>query len=339
MSDEQQQLVEAFRALYARDSSTERVRAAEPVGFDVGLWQALLATGVLEMAIDEACGGWAASDLDLVLVAEQHGRAAAAAPLIEAQVAARLLARCAGAGNLPAIEALAAALAGEKLITFAPRASQGGRLEMLPAGAVADAAVAMMDDRVVLVELAENRSTVENLGSMPLADIDVRSGAVVIAEGANASQLFCESVDHWLLLTGAALVGIAARALEMGVSYAQQRHAFGKPIGSFQAVSHRLADSATAIDGARLLSYQAGCAGSDMPQRASELAAMSFVFAYETARDATHRSLHIHGGYGFVMEQDIQLYYRRARGWANVFAEPGAVLERVADRRYGAVAH
>jgi alkylation response protein AidB-like acyl-CoA dehydrogenase len=72
--------------------------------------------------------------------------------------------------------------------------------------------------------------------------------------------------------------------------------------------------------------------------RAAELAAMSFAFAYETARDASYRSLHFHGGYGFMMEYDIQLYWRRARAWANVFAEPGLVYERVADARYGKVA-
>ena len=64
---------------------------------------------------------------------------------------------------------------------------------------------------------------------------------------------------------------------------------------------------------------------------------MAFAFAYETARDATHRSLHIHGGYGFGMEGDIQLYYRRVRGWAMVYGEPAVALDRVADARYGAV--
>ncbi len=59
---------------------------------------------------------------------------------------------------------------------------------------------------------------------------------------------------------------------------------------------------------------------------------------YETARDATHHSLHIHGGYGFGMEGDIQLYYRRSRGWAMVYGEPSVALDRVADARYGAVA-
>ncbi|BBZ17724.1 hypothetical protein MGAD_20590 [Mycolicibacterium gadium] len=142
----------------------------------------------------------------------------------------------------------------------------------------------------------------------------------------------------WLALTSAALAGAAKKAVEMGVDYAKQRHAFGTAIGTFQAVSHPLADSATAADGARLLALKAACAFADEPERARELSAMAFAFAYETARDATHRSLHIHGGYGFGMEGDIQLYYRRARGWAMVYGEPGVALDRVADARYGAAA-
>jgi alkylation response protein AidB-like acyl-CoA dehydrogenase len=144
-------------------------------------------------------------------------------------------------------------------------------------------------------------------------------------------------VDLWLTLTAAALTGAAARAVELGVDYAKQRHAFGSLIGSFQAVSHPLADSATAVDGARLLTFEAACAFADEPARVTELAAMAFAFAYETARDATSRSLHIHGGYGFGMEGDIQLYYRRVRGWAMLFGDAGVALDRVADARYGAV--
>jgi alkylation response protein AidB-like acyl-CoA dehydrogenase len=71
--------------------------------------------------------------------------------------------------------------------------------------------------------------------------------------------------------------------------------------------------------------------------RSAELAAMAFVFAHEAARDATYRSLHFHGGYGFMMGYDVQLYYRRARAWANVYAEPRLVYRRVADKRYGPI--
>ena len=335
LSSEQRQLVDAFTAIYSRLATPERVRAAEPLGFDPALWTAMKDTGVVEMAVGEAHGGWGATDVDLALVAEQHGRAVAPAPMVETQVAARLLAACGDTGA----DALSAALAGEKMITFAPRPARAGKLGLAPAGAVADAVIALAGDTLLLVPVdKENIRVVANLASMPLADIDITDDAVVLAEGARAHALHSDALDRWLVLTSLALVGIAARAVEIGADYAKQRHAFGTPIGTFQAVSHPLADSATAVDGARLLGYKAACAFADEPARVGELAAMAFVFAYETARDATQHSLHIHGGYGFGMEQDIQLYYRRARGWAMVYAEPNEVLDRVADMRYGTVA-
>jgi alkylation response protein AidB-like acyl-CoA dehydrogenase len=115
----------------------------------------------------------------------------------------------------------------------------------------------------------------------------------------------------------------------------KERKAWGVPIGSFQAVAHRLADSATALDGARLLAYEAAWAQQEEPQRAAELAAMAFAFAYESARDATHRSLHFHGGYGFMMEYDPQLYWRRARAWTSVWGEPVLAYRRAAATRLG----
>jgi len=328
-SAEQEQLVDAFSALYAKESPPERVRAAEPGGFDKALWERVLEMGVVAMAVAEDAGGWGASLLDLALMAEQQGRWLASAPIIEAQVAARLLAR------VGAEDVLAGALAGERLVTFALHPARGGVARLVPAAAVADEAVVLDGDRLVLVQLGDNRATVENLGSMPVADVTV-DGAV-LASGRAAAAALDGALDDWLVLTAAALVGIGARALEIGVAYVKERRAWGVPIGSFQAISHRLADSATALDGARLLTWEAAWAAAEEPARSAELAAMAFAFAYESARDVTHRSLHFHGGYGFMMEYDIQLYYRRARAWANVFAEPGAVFRRVADRRYGAV--
>lgn len=331
LSDEQRQLVESFTALYARESSSQRVRAAEPLGFDPELWQALRATGVIEMALDEADGGWGATVADLALMAEQFGRAVASAPVIEAQVAARVLA---GVG---ARELLGAVLEGRRLVTFAPRAGRGATLTMVPAAAVADTVVALVDQRLLAVPVTGERRPVTNLGSMPVTDLIIGADAAVLAEGERAAQLYSNALDLWLTLTAAALAGAGAKAVDMAVEYAKQRHAFGTPIGAFQAVSHPLADSATAADGARLLALKAACAFEDEPDRVTELAAMAFTFAYEAARDATRRSVHIHGGYGFGMEGDIQLYYRRVRGWALVFGEPNIALDRLADARYGAV--
>lgn len=334
LTGEQKQLADSFAALFARESTTERIRAAEPSGFDLRLWRALQETGAVQMAVGEAAGGWGASELELALIAEQFGRAIASAPVIEAQVAARLLAECGESGA----ELLGAVLAGEQLVTFAPRAGRGNKLGMVPGGAVADHVIAMSERRLLVVPVEENRVAVGNLGSMPLADIIIDKEPVVLADGARARDLFSDALDLWLALTAVALAGAAKKAVEIGVEYAKQRRAFGSAIGTFQAVSHPLADSATAADGSRLLGFKAACAFTDEPPRVRELAAMAFAFAYETARDATRRSLHVQGGYGFGMEGDIQLYYRRVRGWGMVFGEPAVALDRVADARYGVAA-
>ena len=334
LSPEQEQLVEAFVGLYSRHASSERVRAAEPLGFDKALWEQLVEMGAISMALTDADGGWGASPVDLALVAEQHGRFVAPAPLIEAQVAARLLARL--DGEL-AETSLADALAGDRLITLALHPARHGVAQLVPAAAVADDAIVLDGERLLLVPLADAQTLVENLGSMPVADVALGAENAVLATGPAAMAAFDAAIDDFLFLTASSLVGIGARALEIGVEYVTERKAWGVPIGSFQAVAHRLADSATALDGARLLAYEAAWAVTDDPERAAELAAMAFAFAYESARDATARSLHFHGGYGFMMEYDVQLYYRRARAWASIYAEPRLVYRRVADRRYGRV--
>ncbi|MDX1873843.1 acyl-CoA dehydrogenase [Mycolicibacterium sp. 120266] len=330
LSDEQKQLVDSFGSLYARASTPERVRAAEPIGFDSALWRGLCDTGILDMAVPERAGGWGATVADLALTTEQHGRALGSAPVVDAQVAATLLAASGAAG----VELLDAVLAGTQLVTFAPRPGRGERLAMTPAGAVSDVVVALVDGVLVAVPTV-GAAHVPNLASLPLADIVVGADHVVLATGDEAAQHHSRALDLWLTLTAAALSGAAARAVEMGVDYAKQRHAFGQPIGAFQAVSHTLADCATAADGARLLALRAACAQQEDPARVTELAAMAFGFAYEAAREATHRSLHIHGGYGFGLEGDIQLYYRRVRGWALVFGDADAAMDRAADARYG----
>ena len=93
LSAEQDQIVDAFGGLYAKHSTPEQVREAEASGFDPGLWGRVVELGVVPMAVDESQGGWGASFLDLAVIAEQQGRFVAPVPVIEAQVAARLLAR------------------------------------------------------------------------------------------------------------------------------------------------------------------------------------------------------------------------------------------------------
>jgi alkylation response protein AidB-like acyl-CoA dehydrogenase len=325
LSAEQRELVTSFTNLLGKESTAERVRAAEPLGFDRSLWETLLDTGVVEMAVPESAGGWGASMLDLALVAELVGRAVAPAPVIEAQVAARALA---AAGQAPD--------AGQ-LVTIAVRERRNGTAPLTPAGAVCDAMVAYDGDQLVLAPVGDGQRTlVANLGSAPLADISAVTAQVTLASGAAAAAAFERAIDEWLVLTAAAVVGMSAAANEIACAYAAERKAFGAIIGTFQGVAHPLADDATSIDGARLLVQKAAWSLDRDDPRARELAAMAFAFASQTAEAATYNALHVHGGYGFMLEYDVQLYYRRARGWPRVWGDADAAYRRAADSRYGA---
>ena len=119
-------------------------------------------------------------------------------------------------------------------------------------------------------------------------------------------------------------MGLGLGALEIGVRYVSEREQFGVPIGSFQAIQHTLADVSVALDGAQLLARKAAWAARHpRPGTARAGARRDGVPVRRRTRAArVRRVLHFHGGYGFMEEYDIQLYYRRAKGWAIVLDEP-----------------
>ena len=333
LSDEQQQLVASFTNLLAKSSAPEQVRAAEPLGHDAALWRTLLDTGVVTMGVAEAKGGWGASLLDLALVAEQVGRAAAPVPALETQVTARLLAALT---TDTASAALSRVLGGDEIVTLALRSPRGGVAALVPAGAVCDAAVVLDGDQLVLVPVTDStRLPVANLASAPLADVDVVAGDV-LASGPDAVARYEAALDEWLTLTAAAVVGLGAAALDLGCAYAVERRAFGSPIGAFQGVAHPLADDATNLDGARLLAQKAAWTLDVGGARGRELASLAFAFASRAAEAATYDAIHVHGGYGFMLEYDVQLFYRRARGWPRVWGDAEEAYRRAAGARYGA---
>jgi alkylation response protein AidB-like acyl-CoA dehydrogenase len=109
------------------------------------------------------------------------------------------------------------------------------------------------------------------------------------------------------VLVSALLCGVGQRALDLAVAYTKDRQAFGVPIASFQVIAHGLADIATDLDGAKLLSWEAAWAHDELPRRAAELSSMAYLIAVETARSATEGSLHLFGGYGLMLEYDVHL--------------------------------
>jgi alkylation response protein AidB-like acyl-CoA dehydrogenase len=330
LSEDQLAVQAAFAEFFDKEATLERVRAAEPLGFDPDLWTKLAGTGAIAMGWPEDAGGDGAGCLDLVLVAEQCGRRIAPVPFAESVAAGRLLARV-GATAL-----LAGVADGSTLPTIALSPPAGGRLRLVPAGAVAEVVVALDGDRLLAWRRPPGaRPHVPpspNLGSSPLADWPLDDGEpMVLASGPQAAQLYHDAVADWKLLTAAALVGLRATALELGVSYVKARKAFGVIIGSFQAVQHRLADLVVAGDGSQLLVYEAAWARDAGLPDAPALVSMAFLFGADCAFRTARECLQFHGGYGVTLEYDIQLYFRRAKAWPLALGDPRREYQRLAD--------
>ena len=314
MTDDAAVLRDAFRSFFARESPPDRVRAAEaarPPGFDAALWAQAGTLGLPALAVEGA------TLADLTVIAEEAGRALAPIPVVESVVAARLLDRLGAAGSVPA----------GALVTVAVRPALDGVASLVPAGAVADAVVALDGERLVLTHGNRGDLVTPTLAAAPLATWTITPAAVPLAVGAAAHAEFERAGDEWRLLTGAALVGLARRALELGVDYATARHQFGVPIGSFQAIQHRLADVATLVAAAGLLVGDAATAD----PTSSSAVCRAYLAATRAARAAAGASLHVHGGYGFMVEYDVQLFFRRAAAWPLVLGDPASERARLAD--------
>ena len=141
--------------------------------------------------------------------------------------------------------------------------------------------------------------------------------------------------DHWRALTAAWFAGLARAVFEIGVAYAKERRQFGVSIGSFQTIQHRLADAHAAVTGGELLSFEAARALDDHDADASALAAMAHWWCGKVAVDAAELSLHVHGGYGFMLEYDVQLFVRRAKQARIASGDPRRELLTVASRLWG----
>jgi alkylation response protein AidB-like acyl-CoA dehydrogenase len=321
----------AFAALFGKQATPERVRRAESAGgFDNLLWRHYAEIGALGIGVPTDCGGGDGGLLELALVAEEAGRRVAPIPVAETAAAARTL------GRLGEKELLESVLTGSVLVSMATRAGPVSE-RMLVDGGIADAVLALDGDALLYVTRPDElpKSVRRNLGGLSLDRWYEPGNTAVLAEGGQAIRVFNTAVDEVRVLRAAALVGLASEAVGIGSRYAVVREAFGQPIGMYQAVAHPFADAIAALDGARLLVHKACWAMDSAQDDASALAAMAFVFAAETAYHATAHSLHVHGGYGFMEEYDIQLYYRRAKAWAAAFADPRRELLTVADRRFG----
>jgi len=321
LSADEEAVRDLFADFFAKESPPEAVRAAEPLGFDRGLWESLAALGAAGMALPAEVGGADGSLDDTAVLAEAAGAALAPVPVIEHTAAGRLLQRV-----CPGHRWIAALADGSQIATLALSPVPGdGPARLVPAGAVADVVLASAGGRVVLACDSPPGVAPRTTGDLPVADRSL-ADAEVLSSDEDAWKL---AVDEWRALTAVAYAGLALRALEIAVAYVGERRQFGVPVGSFQAVQHGLAEAVTRAEGARLLAYRAVWALRAGRADAGRLAGMALVFAAETGRFATDRALQYHGGYGYAEEYDVQLYHRRARSWILQIGGTAAEIRRL----------
>jgi hypothetical protein len=129
----------------------------------------------------------------------------------------------------------------------------------------------------------------------------------------------------------AELVGVSQRAMEMAVEYAKDRQQFGRPIGAYQAVSHRCAQMLLEVESARSAVLYAGWAADHEPETLPLASAMAKAYASDTGWRVTASSLQVHGGIGFTWEHDLHFFLKRAKADGHLFGTASEHRERVAE--------
>jgi alkylation response protein AidB-like acyl-CoA dehydrogenase len=314
-TDDQLAFRDAVRALLENECPPSVVRDAwtNETGRTPTAWQQLAAMGVLGLRAPEAAGGLGLSELDLVLLLEESGRAGLPEPLVEH-----------AAVGVPLLEDASRAAAGEVTITavFADEM-------VVPWGASADLLLLHHDGRLHLAERAAVTLT-------PVASVDgARRLTAVEWDPADATALDAEvaptTFDRGALGTAAQLCGLAARMIDMTVEYAKERTQFGAPIGSFQAVKHQLADARIALEFAQPLVYRgAWSLATDDGERAVHVS-MAKAKASSAALLTGRAALQCHGAMGYSYEYDLHLFMKRA--WALAAAWGDARWHRSRIRR------
>ncbi|WP_024795620.1 acyl-CoA dehydrogenase family protein [Tomitella biformata] len=328
LSDEQVALAEAERAWLAKNSPLQERRKAiddGPARISPASLRHLVESGLPGLLTEELGG----THVDLLVLVEEHGRAASAAPLAELAAAARLLERIghpaladAAAGTnlvLPAVgsiedSALHADIEGTSLRVRGTTAPITGLIDaqrILLAVSTLDGVdvAAVVDLDAVDVRVLE---TLDLTRAWAVADVDLNLGP-----------------DDWHLLPSGSLdvlrdqlatfravdaLGAAEALLDLTVEYAGQRTQFNQPIGSFQAVKHQCANMALSIEAARAAIWAAAVAldGDCAATRARAVAAAA-AFTGEGTSSAAQTALQIHGGIGFTWEHDVHLLIRRIK--------------------------
>ena len=295
LDDDQRAAAAGARDFFTGSASAADARRALEGG-PVGPGRKALADiGFLGITVPEDAGGAAGSVLDLAVVAEQAGAVLAGPSLVTAARAAVLL-----DGQPDLLTALADGSTGFAVLDGAAPA-----IDALGA----DTFLAL-EDGALVVGSGELTAGTPMDATRGLASVRLTSRRVLVED---AAARWARARDTALVVLAAEDLGAAGRAVALGVEYARVRTAFGRQIGSYQAVKHALVDAWVGVEQLRSLVWWAAWAADAAPQELPLAAAAAKAFAAETLERAAETCIQVHGGIGFTWEHDAHLYWRRAK--------------------------
>jgi alkylation response protein AidB-like acyl-CoA dehydrogenase len=357
LTDEQRMLQEAAREFLAARLKSEQIRALAESddAFSEDLWREMSDLNWPGLMVSETYGGQELGTVELAVLMEQLGYALVPGPILSAILAGIALETAAtddqkerylaplATGEQRGTLALWDAGAGWSPddVTLEPEQTNGGyvlngeKLFVLDAATADFFIVGATGDRRFIVDRGADGVSIK-----PTPTIDatrkqyaVRLDGVKVGEdvafgGPDAMQ---PARLRAYVALAAELAGIAQKALEMGVNYAKERKQFGRPIGAYQAVSHRCAQMLLETEGARSAAYYAAWATENEPETAPLAASMAKAYASDAGTRVTGASLQVHGGIGFTWEHDLHLFLKRASADAVMFGDARWHREQVAQ--------
>ena len=311
LSEEQQELAATVRSLLAKRADA-RVET-----YDESLWQTLCEQiGVAALGIPEDYDGAGFSLFESLVALEEVGRSLVPSPLLSSLVTSEAL--LAGADE-EAKKRLLPRIAMGEVAAFAESADALNVLD----GDLATVLVVATDDGLFEVdpEACERTWTPSMDQTIRLASVRVDPGtATRIADDASAALERARLVGA--VGTAALAVGCAARAVDMTVSYSKERVQFGRPIGSFQALKHRMADMLVELEMARSASWAASYAVATRADNAAQLAHVAKSYCSDALAHIAGETVQLHGGIAITWEHDAQLVFKRAHALGQLYGAP-----------------
>jgi alkylation response protein AidB-like acyl-CoA dehydrogenase len=368
LSEEQELLQGSARDFLQKECPIRLVRAmeADERGYDPNLWKQMGDLGWLGLILPEDCGGSGATMMDLVVLLEEFGRALVPGPFVPTVLQVGLPILWAG-GEEQKRAYLPRLAQGELICTMAwlePSAtSQPSGIDTTATQQGADYVLNGTKLCVPFAHVADYLLTVARTGTgaspaegITLFLVEVKSPGIaitgletiaddhqcevvfqdvrvprrqVLGEPGKGWAIVDQVLQYGAVAKCAEMVGIAQQAFDISLNYVKTRVQFGRPIGSFQAIKHKLANMVIDVDGSRYVTYHAAWLLSEgLP--AGHAIAVAKAWTNEACRRVVKEGQQVHGGIGYTKEYDLQLYTRRAKAAEIAFDDSDTHREALA---------